>query len=57
MGKFDWRDYVIRALLLASGGLSAVLLTLNGSPQAVPALAIGAVLGTMWVAGLEPGGH
>jgi|GEM_PF-2871747 len=57
MKRFDWRDYVIRVLVLVSGALAAVLLILNGYAPALPALAIGAVLGTCFVTGLESGQH
>jgi hypothetical protein len=53
MKQVDWRDNAIRTLLLASGALAAVLMTLKGNAPAVPALAIGAVLGTFFVTGFE----
>ena len=55
MKRSDWRDYVIRVVLLVSGALAAVLLTLNGYCPALPALTIGAVLGNCFVTGLESG--
>jgi hypothetical protein len=43
--RFDFQDLALRALILIAGGLAAVLLTLKGQGQALPALAVGATLG------------
>ena len=43
--KHDLRDFVLRALILVAGGLSALLLGLKGHGQALPAVAIGGALG------------
>ena len=43
--SFDRLDVLLRALILVAGALSAVLLTLNGQGEALPALALGATLG------------
>jgi hypothetical protein len=47
MKKLDWRDIAIRGVLLAAGSVAAVLLVMKGQAQAVPALAIGAVAGSL----------
>ncbi len=47
MKHFDWQGLAIRALLVAAGGIAAVLLVLKGQGPAVPALAIGATLGAV----------
>lgn len=48
--KFNLQDLILRALILVAGSLSAVLLGLKGNFEAVPALAIGATLGTVVMA-------
>ncbi|HEY4640182.1 MAG TPA: hypothetical protein VII75_02475 [Thermoanaerobaculia bacterium] len=40
-----FQDIALRSLILVAGAVSAVLLVLKGQGQAVPALAIGAMLG------------
>ncbi len=44
----DLRDFVLRALILVAGGLSAVLLVLKGHGEALPAVAIGGALGAFF---------
>ena len=41
----NFQDFALRALIVVAGAISAVLLVLKGQGQAVPALAIGAMLG------------
>ena len=41
----DSRDFALRALILVAGGLSAILLTMKGHGEALPAVAIGGALG------------
>ena len=43
--KHDLRDFALRALILVAGGLSALLLALQGQGEALPAVAIGGALG------------
>ncbi len=38
-------DLILRTLIFVAGGLSAVLLALKGNAQALPALAVGGMLG------------
>ena len=38
-------DFALRALIVFAGGLAAVLLSLKGQGQALPALAVGGTLG------------
>ena len=45
--KFSLQDLALHALIVVAGSLSAVLLSLKGHVEAVPALAIGATLGTV----------
>lgn len=47
MNRLDVRDYALRALIVLSGGVAAVLLTLKGQAQALPALAAGAAMGVV----------
>ena len=46
MDRSTLQDIALRGLVVVAGVLSAVLLVLKGQAQAVPALAIGALLGT-----------
>jgi hypothetical protein len=41
----NFQDLALRSLIVVAGAISAVLLVLKGQGQAVPALAIGAMLG------------
>jgi hypothetical protein len=41
----NFQDLALRALIVVAGAISAVLLVLKGQGQALPALAIGAMLG------------
>jgi hypothetical protein len=43
------QDLALRTLIVVAGGLSAVLLALKGQAQALPALAIGAALGAVFM--------
>jgi hypothetical protein len=45
MNGLGFHDHALRALLIVAGALAAVLLVLKGHAQAVPALAVGAMLG------------
>lgn len=38
-------DFLLRTLIFVAGGLSALLLVLKGHGQALPALAVGGMLG------------
>ena len=46
--KHDSRDFLLRALILVAGGLSALLLALQGQGEALPAVAIGGALGAFF---------
>jgi hypothetical protein len=50
MNRLDVRDYALRALIVLSGGVAAVLLSLKGQGQALPALAAGATMGVVLMA-------
>lgn len=54
--KFNWQDFALRMLLLAAGTVAAVLLVRTGNGSAVPALAIGATLGTLVMSPTGPTG-
>jgi len=43
--KLDPQDYALRVLILMAGAVAAILLTLEGHGEALPALAAGATLG------------
>jgi hypothetical protein len=52
--RFDLQDLALRTLILIAGALAAVLLTLKGQGQALPALAVGATLGACMMARFGP---
>lgn len=43
----NWRDIALRALIVVAGAVAATLLVLRGQTTAVPALAIGAMAGSL----------
>lgn len=49
MKEFDWRDFALRAVLIAAGCVAAALLSLKGQAHALPALAVGGTLGAFLV--------
>jgi hypothetical protein len=52
--KLDLQDLALRSLIVVAGVLSAALLTMKGHGQALPALAIGATLGTVFMTRFGP---
>ena len=44
----DYRDFTLRALILVSGGIAAVLLAMKGYGTAIPAVAVGGALGAFF---------
>lgn len=52
--RFDLQDVALRTLILVAGGLAAVLLSLKGQGQALPALAVGGTLGAFVMARFGP---
>lgn len=52
--KFDLQDLALRTLIVLAGVVSAILLTLKGQGQALPALALGATLGAVAMARIGP---
>jgi hypothetical protein len=46
--KHDHRDLALRILIVVAGLLSAVLLSLEGFGQALPAVALGGALGAFF---------
>ena len=46
MKNLDWQDVALRVLIVAAGLVAAALFVLKGEAQALPALAIGAIVGT-----------
>ena len=46
--KNDLRDFTLRALILVAGGLSALVLALQGHGEALPAIAIGGAVGAFF---------
>ena len=47
--KYDYRDFALRAVFLAAGGVAALLLALKGYGTALPAVALGGALGAFIV--------
>jgi hypothetical protein len=52
--KPDVHDLILRYLIVVAGGVAAILLVLKGQAQAIPALAVGATLGTLAMARIGP---
>ena len=50
MKNFDLQDVALRTLIVVAGVLAAVLLSLKGEAQALPALAVGGTLGAFMMA-------
>ena len=46
--KYDYRDFALRAVFLAAGGVAALLLALKGYGAALPAVALGGALGAFF---------
>ena len=51
--RYDFRDYALRALFLAAGGIAALLLSFKGYGIALPAVAIGGALGAFVAARVQ----
>lgn len=51
--KFDRLDLSLRALFLVAGGLAAVVLTLQGHGEALPAVALGGGIGAFFAARVQ----
>ena len=47
-------DFALRALIVVAGGLAALVLSLKGQGQALPALALGGTLGACMMARFGP---
>ena len=45
----DWKDYVLRTLIVICGVLAAILLAREGHAEALPGIAIGGAIGAMMV--------
>ena len=45
MKNFGFQDFALRTLIVLAGGVAAVLFILKGQTSALPALALGAMLG------------
>jgi hypothetical protein len=54
MKNLDWRDVLLRTLIVTAGGVAAVLLVLKGQGLALPALALGGTVGACMVARFGP---
>jgi hypothetical protein len=52
--RFDLKDFALRALILVAGGVAALLLSLKGYGQALPAVAVGGALGAFFAARFQP---
>lgn len=50
---FSWQDMVLRALIIVSGVVAAALFVLRGEGEALPALAVGGMLGAFLVTRFE----
>ncbi|HEY8130548.1 MAG TPA: hypothetical protein VII12_01540 [Thermoanaerobaculia bacterium] len=54
MKSFDLQDFALRTLIVLAGGIAAVIFVLKGQGAALPALAIGGMLGAFVVARFGP---
>ena len=54
MTKNVLQDVALRTLIVLAGGVAAVLFILKGQAEALPALAVGATLGTVAMARFGP---
>jgi hypothetical protein len=52
--RYDFQDFVLRALFLVAGGLAALLLAIKGYGAALPAVAVGGALGAFVASRVEP---
>ena len=57
MKKLDLHDLALRAAIVVAGTVAALLLSLKGHTEAVPALALGATLGTLVMARFQASGE
>jgi hypothetical protein len=55
--KLDLQDIALRTLILVAGGLAALVLSLKGQGQTLPALAVGGTLGAFMMARFGPTQH
>jgi hypothetical protein len=55
--KLDLQDIALRTLILLAGGLAALVLSLKGQGQTLPALAVGGTLGAFMMARFGPTQH
>ena len=54
MKRFNLQDFALRTLIVLAGGVAAALLVLKGQGEALPALAVGATIGTFAMASFGP---
>ena len=52
--RYDYQDFALRALIVVAGGIAALLLTMKGHGQALPAVAVGGALGAFFAASVQP---
>jgi uncharacterized membrane protein YfcA len=52
--NIDFRDWALRALVVACGAVAAALLVLRGQAQAIAPLALGAMLGAAMMSQIGP---
>jgi hypothetical protein len=46
MKELNLQDLALRTLIVLAGGIAAALLIIKGQAEALPALAVGAIVGT-----------
>jgi hypothetical protein len=52
--NLDFRDWALRALIVACGAVAAALLVMRGQAQAIAPLALGAMLGAAMMSRVGP---
>jgi hypothetical protein len=51
--KPDYQDFLLRVLFLLAGGIAAIVLTLKGHGEALPAVAIGGAAGAFFASRMQ----
>lgn len=54
MKELNLQDFALRTLIVLAGGIAAALFILKGQGEALPALAVGATVGTFAMARFGP---
>ena len=50
--RYEWKDYAIRLVFIAAGGVAALILAQTGQADALPPMAVGGMLGAALAGGV-----